>query len=79
METIPISKFKAACLGVLERVRRTGRPVRITRFGKPVAEIVLPSPPTRPPGWIGSMQSTGKIVGDIVSPAAKDAREVLRP
>jgi hypothetical protein len=29
-----ISKFKATCLATLERVRRTGRPLRVTRFGK---------------------------------------------
>lgn len=40
METISISKFKATCLAVLERVRKTGEPVQVTKFGKPVAEIV---------------------------------------
>ena len=39
---MPISKFKATCLATLERVRRTGRPLRVTRFGKPVADIVPP-------------------------------------
>ncbi len=33
-ETMAISKFKATCLAVLERVRRTGRPVVVTRFVK---------------------------------------------
>ena len=40
METMAVSKFKASCLAVLQRVRRTRKPVLITRFGKPVAEIV---------------------------------------
>jgi antitoxin (DNA-binding transcriptional repressor) of toxin-antitoxin stability system len=40
MQTMPIWKFKATCLAVLERVRRTGRRVRVTRFGKPVADMV---------------------------------------
>ena len=39
---MPISKFKATCLAVLERVRKTGEPVLVTRFGHPVAEIVAP-------------------------------------
>src|ERR1700720_3421386 len=43
MKEMPISKFKATCLAVLEQVRKTKRPVRITRFGKPVAEVVPPS------------------------------------
>jgi prevent-host-death family protein len=69
MEQMAISKFKATCLAVLERVRRTGKPIQITRFGKPVAEVVPPSPPVRGSEWVGAMRGTGKIVGDIVEPA----------
>ena len=72
MEEMAISKFKAKWLAVLERVGRTKKPILITRFGKPVAEIVPPSVPPRPDDWIGSLQSTGKIVGDIVSPVAEE-------
>ena len=67
--TMAISKFKATCLSVLENVNKTGRPVRVTRFGKPVAEIVPCSPHKRPEDWMGSLASTMKITGDIVSPA----------
>jgi prevent-host-death family protein len=72
MEQIAISKFKATCLAVLERVRKTGRPVLVTRFGEPVAEIVPPPPAERPVNWIGSFAGTGKILGDIVSPASEE-------
>jgi len=76
---ISISKFKATCLAVLEQVRRTRRPVRVTRFGKPVAEVVPPSIPERPASWLGCMKGTGVIRGDIVSPAADEQDwEVLR-
>jgi hypothetical protein len=34
METIAISKFKAKCLSVLQRVKRTGKPGLVTRFGQ---------------------------------------------
>lgn len=79
MDEIAISKFKATCLAVLERVRRTGQPVRVTRFGKPVAEILPPSPPRPEKSWLGSMAGTGEIVGDIVSPATDESEwEVLR-
>lgn len=71
-EEIAISKFKATCLAVVEQVRRTRKPVLITRFGEPVAEIVPPPPPPRPGLWLGSMQATGSIVGDIVAPAAAE-------
>ena len=37
MEEIQISKFKATCLAVLDRVGKTRKPVLVTRFGKPVA------------------------------------------
>ena len=58
VEQLAISKFKATCLAVLDRVNRTGQPVLITRFGKPVAEVVPPSPPARPERWLGCMRST---------------------
>jgi len=69
METIPVSKFKATCLAVVKRVKRTGRPVLITRFGEPVAEVV---PPTRRASrgvWLGCMQGSVKVLGDEVGPA----------
>jgi prevent-host-death family protein len=68
MEEIAISEFKARCLALLERVRQTKKPLRITRFGKPVAEIMPPSPEAGPKDWIGSMKDTMEILGDIVSP-----------
>jgi prevent-host-death family protein len=74
MEQIAVSKFKATCLSVLERVRKTRQPVLVTRFGKPVAEVVPPSAPDRPKGWLGALAGTGQIVGDIVSPAT-DAQD----
>jgi prevent-host-death family protein len=72
MEEIAISKFKATCLAVLERVRRTRQPVRVTRFGAPVAEVVPPSAIPKKKRWLGSMAGTGQIMGDIVSPASDE-------
>lgn len=40
LEEIAISKFKATCLAVLERVQTTGQRVVVTRFGRPMAETV---------------------------------------
>ncbi|WP_025323307.1 type II toxin-antitoxin system prevent-host-death family antitoxin [Deferrisoma camini] len=80
METIGISKFKATCLAVLERVRRTGKPVLITRRGEPVAEVVPPPPRTGGVSWLGAMRGTGRIVGDVVSPAGEEEDwEALSP
>jgi prevent-host-death family protein len=72
MEKMAISKFKATCLGALERVRRTRRPILITKFGKPIAQVVPPPPPPRPARWLGDMAGTGRILGDIVSPATDE-------
>ena len=72
MQEIAISKFKATCLAVLERVRRTRRPIRVTKFGDPVAEVVPPSANPKKKHWLGSMAGTGRIVGDIVSPAVDE-------
>ncbi|HVP44998.1 MAG TPA: type II toxin-antitoxin system Phd/YefM family antitoxin [Bryobacteraceae bacterium] len=68
MQEVAISEFKAKCLALLEQVRRTKRPIRVTRFGKPVAEVVPPSPSADASDWLGSMSDTTEILGDIVSP-----------
>jgi prevent-host-death family protein len=79
VEEIAISKFKARCLAILERVRTTKRPIRITRFGQPVAEVVPPSPDAASERVLGALSNTGKIVGDIVAPASdEDSWEALR-
>ena len=71
METIAISKFKATCLATLDRVNKTGQPVRVTRFGKPVADIV-PATPEPPVGdWLGSLAGTAEICGDIMIPSSE--------
>jgi prevent-host-death family protein len=72
MEEIAISKFKATCLAVLERVRRTKQPIRVTRFGKPVAEIVPPAESEQPRRRLGTLGG-GRIFGDIVGPIGDES------
>ena len=72
METIAISKFKATCLALMEKVRRTGKPILVTRKGQPVAQVVPPPPVSRPKSWLGCLSSKGKITGDIISPACSE-------
>jgi prevent-host-death family protein len=67
MNDVSISEFKAKCLGLIEQVQKTRQPLRITRHGKPVAEII-PSGPDRKRQFLGDMVGTAKIVGDILSP-----------
>jgi prevent-host-death family protein len=78
MKEIAISEFKAKCLALIDQVQKTKKPILITRFGKPVAEVIPPSPkPTA--DWLGSMKGSMKILGDIVSPATEESEwEVLR-
>jgi antitoxin (DNA-binding transcriptional repressor) of toxin-antitoxin stability system len=72
MDEIAISKFKATCLAVIDRVNKTGKPVLVTRFGHPLAEI-------RPVGLhlssrrFGHRTHTGAILGDIVGPIGDES------
>jgi prevent-host-death family protein len=67
MEEIAISKFKATCLAVLEKVKKTRQPVLVTRFGHPVAQIVPPDTARRAPKF-GTGVGSIDIIGDIVAP-----------
>jgi prevent-host-death family protein len=68
MKEVAISEFKAKCLGILEEVRKTRKPIRVTRFGKPVAEVVPTTIEKGKGRQLGSMAGTIKILGDIVGP-----------
>jgi len=79
MKEVAISEFKAKCLALIDQVQKTRKPIRVTRFGKPVAEVIPPSSEAGVGDWIGSMKDTMKIPGDIVSPANDEKDwEVLR-
>jgi len=79
MQEIAISEFKAKCLALLERVEKTKQPIRITRHGKPVAEVVPAAPMVDRAALMGSMRNSIKILGDIISPASdEDEWEALR-
>jgi prevent-host-death family protein len=79
MKEIAISEFKARCLALMDQVQKTKKPIRVTRFGKPVVEVVPPSSEGGVGDWIGSMKDSMKIIGEIVSPANDDKDwEVLR-
>lgn len=67
MKTVPISEFKAKCLRLIEQVDKTRQPLRITRHGRAVAELI-PVGPDRKRKFLGDMAGTVEILGDIVSP-----------
>lgn len=76
MQTLAISEFKATCLAVLDRVRRTGEPVLVTRRGVPVAQVGPPPPPEPVADWLGSMAGTASEIGDILEPLPTEDWEV---
>jgi prevent-host-death family protein len=65
---IAISEFKAKCLSLLEEVSKTKTPLRVTRRGKAVADVIPASLESEERDWIGSMSESVKITGDIISP-----------
>lgn len=80
VETVTISKFKASCQVLLEKVRRTGRPILVTRRGEPVAQVIAVATTARTESWLGSFKDTGQIVADIVSPVVElDEWDVHKP
>jgi prevent-host-death family protein len=79
MQEVAISEFKAKCLALLDQVNKTKRPIRVTRFGNPIAEVIPPSSIRGRAAWIGSMKDSIEIVGDIISPANEESEwEALR-
>ena len=79
MKEIAISEFKAKCLALMEQVQKTKKPIRVTRFGKPVAEVVPPSPEAPGGDWSGFMKDSINILGDVISPANEESDwEALR-
>ena len=72
MDEISVSKFKATCIAVLKRVKKTRRPVRVTRFGETLAEVVPPKPERAKKSGLGSMAGTARIAGDLIRPAIEE-------
>jgi hypothetical protein len=60
MDEVTKSKLKATYLSLLARVKR-------------IAQIILRPPPKQSKSWLGSFSKTGRITGDIVSPAVPES------
>ena len=70
MRTMPAGEFKAKCLALMDEVQATGRPVLITKRGKPVARLAPIIDQTQnesPESIFGRLRHMGVIKGDIVS------------
>ena len=69
MREIGISEFKTKCLALLEEVGKTKMPLRIMRDGKPIVEVVPPSPARKGRKFVGSGIGSFDILdNDIVGP-----------
>jgi hypothetical protein len=53
---------------LLQEVDKTKIPLRVTRRGRAIADVIPASPEVEERSWIGSMSSSIDIVGDIVAP-----------
>src|ERR1700753_3178025 len=63
MQKIAAAQFKAHCLAVMDQVSQSGRPVVITKHGKPVVKVI---PATQGEDEIfGALAGVAKITGDI--------------
>jgi prevent-host-death family protein len=79
MKEIAISEFKAKCLALVEQVHKTRKPLRLTKHGKPIAEVVPVTQDNQRENWLGCMKGKMEIIGDIISPAVDEEEwEVLR-
>ena len=78
METIAISKFKATCLSLLERVKNTKEPILVTKKGVPIAQVIPAQETDKERSWYACMQDSLEIRGDIVSPVGEEDWEVLK-
>jgi prevent-host-death family protein len=63
--TIAAGEFKSKCLKLLDQVATERQTLVITKYGRPVAQVV-PMPPEIDP--FGFMRGSGIVVGDIISP-----------
>ena len=79
IQEIAISKFKAKCLSLLQEVSKTKPPLRVTRRGKPIADVIPATSEGDERCWIGSLSGSIDIVGDVVLPVIDiEAIEALK-
>lgn len=68
MRSIPAGEFKAKCLKIMDEVAATGEPVLVTKRGKPVVSVTVPTNAPRLEINLDSifnfMQGTVAVPGD---------------
>lgn len=66
MQTIPISEFKAKCLGLLQKVTEENEVLIVTKHGKPIAEV-RPCPKDLEAA-LQRFRGSVTYAGDLISP-----------
>jgi prevent-host-death family protein len=69
-EHMKAGKFKAQCLKVMDRVKKTRKRVVITKRNKPVAQLVPIE--EKETSLFGAMKGSIHILEDIVAPIGED-------
>lgn len=64
---VAISELKAKCTGLVARVKATGRPLVVTKNGKPIARVV----PFQADAPIAGLRGSVVSYGDILSPTGE--------
>jgi len=68
--SIAAGKFKAECLSLLDEVAETGRPLVVTKRGKPVARVVGIEPPPSLRGSVRILVSEEEFLAPLDEPWA---------
>ncbi|HEX7670655.1 MAG TPA: hypothetical protein VF395_13770 [Polyangiaceae bacterium] len=66
MRSLPVSKFKAHCLAVLDEVARTGEAVTLLRRGQPLVRV-LPAVAVESGYAQSRLVGSVTILGDVIS------------
>jgi antitoxin (DNA-binding transcriptional repressor) of toxin-antitoxin stability system len=70
LEALGLEREAHECLKLMDEVARTGRPVVITKHGKPIAQLV--PIPAQSRSLFGYMKNTVQIKGDVISPVDEE-------
>jgi prevent-host-death family protein len=70
---INAAAFKARCLALIDEVAESGRPLTVTKRGKPKVQIIAVR--EKPKTLIGATKGMFKILGDIVGPLDEEHDE----
>jgi prevent-host-death family protein len=62
---VPAGQFKAQCLALLDEVAATGRPLIVTKRGRPVAEVVPIEPPRSLAGTVKILVSEEELIAPL--------------